>query len=99
MEAVIKGFQSPDAAIHEDFRLYLSSMPNKTFPVSVLQNSVKVTNEPPKGKFAQLLSSTALFEKSLLWCIWIQGFEPMSEERTLNFKHPSLKITVTTYLL
>jgi dynein heavy chain len=47
LEAIVENLEN--AQPHRDFRLWMTSMPAKTFPVSVLQNSVKMTLEPPSG--------------------------------------------------
>lgn len=44
-------------ACHVDFRLFITSEPHPRFPIGLLQMSIKVTNEPPKGLRAGLLRS------------------------------------------
>ncbi len=58
LEVLVKEF-SEQQDLNPSFRLFLSSMPSTIFPTSILQESVKVTNEPPKGLRANLAKSFA----------------------------------------
>ena len=40
---------SDTETIHEGFKLWITSEINKNFPMSLLQMSIKYTNEPPQG--------------------------------------------------
>ncbi|XP_046391604.1 dynein axonemal heavy chain 6 [Ischnura elegans] len=75
MEQIIQKITEEPEKVNTNFRLYLSSMPSKDFPVFVLQNSVKVTNEPPKGlranvKRALMDMDPDFFEDNVLGMDW-----------------------------
>lgn len=44
-------------ALVPEFRLILTSLPCDYFPITILQNGVKLTNEPPKGIKANMLKA------------------------------------------
>jgi len=54
LEAIVEQI---DDTKHRDFRLWLTSKPNPYFPVSILQNSVKMTLEPPSGLRSNVLQT------------------------------------------
>ncbi|XP_043475594.1 dynein axonemal heavy chain 6 isoform X1 [Leptopilina heterotoma] len=75
MEKLIIEMIQESKDVDDNFRLFLSSMPNKGFPISVLQNSVKVTNEPPKGLKANIKRAffdlnEDFFENNILELNW-----------------------------
>jgi dynein heavy chain len=77
LEAIIEDIEVNK---HSMFRIWLTSMPSDKFPITILQNGVKATIEPPKGLKNNILrsylgQSNEEFEsceksaayKSLLW--------------------------------
>lgn len=47
LDKMIAAMQS--IKLHKKFRLWLSSSPHPTFPISILETSIKITTEPPRG--------------------------------------------------
>ena len=53
--------------VHPDFRLWLTSKPDKSFPVAILQSGIKITKEPPQGLKANLRDSFSGAISEELW--------------------------------
>eukprot|EP00397_Hematodinium_sp_SG-2012_P000045 GEMP01000045.1.p1 GENE.GEMP01000045.1~~GEMP01000045.1.p1 ORF type:complete len:3312 (+),score=740.25 GEMP01000045.1:2269-12204(+) len=57
---------SGGSTVSKHFRLFLTSMPCSYFPTLVLQNGVKLTNEPPRGVRSNVLRSLVTLTDSVL---------------------------------
>jgi len=92
LEAIIESWSADGAKVDPDFRIWLSTMPCGHFPISVLQNGIKITTEPPRGLRANMLrsyfnvtdkyldssSKTAAFKKLIFGCVY---FHAIIQER------------------
>ncbi|KAJ6638438.1 Dynein axonemal heavy chain 6, partial [Pseudolycoriella hygida] len=75
MDIILRRIALGEVKTHDDFRIYLSSMPTNAFPVNVLQNAIKVTSEPPKGVKSNLIRGVSelnpdYFEHHILQKEW-----------------------------
>jgi len=54
MSELVMLINQKSSQIHSEFRLFLTSEVHHSFPISLLQVSIKYTNEPPQGKHSSL---------------------------------------------
>lgn len=74
MRKLEKIFESVES-FHDDFRLWITTDPTPTFPIGLLQKSIKVVTEPPNGLKLNLRST----------------FLKMQEENFESCQHPAFK--------
>jgi len=68
--------------LNDDFRLWLTACPSPNFPISILQNGIKMTIEPPKGLKQAMVRSYLSIEEDF----FADGNSPkMFELKKLTF--------------
>lgn len=70
-----------DREIHEDFRLWITCLPDNNFPLGLLQMAIKVTTEPPKGLQAGLSRTF----NTMVNQDFLEKVEPYDKWRSLVF--------------
>jgi dynein heavy chain len=78
LEAKVENFD-PET-LDGNFRLWLTAMPSNTFPVSVLQNGIKMTVEPPKGLKSNLALAFATVDEE-----WMESNDKPHEFKKMFF--------------
>ncbi|XP_023932850.1 dynein heavy chain 8, axonemal [Lingula anatina] len=71
--------------IHEGFRVWITTEVHDKFPISLLQASIKFTNEPPQGIKAGLMRTYVAFSQDFLDISSMPQWKPMLY--TVSFLH------------
>lgn len=62
---------------HKDFRLWITTDPTPTFPIGILQNSLKIVTEPPNGLKLNLRSTFFKMQSEMLETCQHEAFKAL----------------------
>jgi dynein heavy chain len=85
LEKIVDQFTEQKDKIHEDFRLILTSMPADYFPVSVLQNGLKMTTEAPRGIKNNLTRSFKNIVTTDIFDACAAHIKPKEQQQSLDY--------------
>lgn len=73
LEKILEGIET----FHSDFRLWITTDPSTTFPIGILQNSMKVVTQPPDGLKLNLRSTFFKVQSEMLESCQHEIFKPL----------------------